>query len=198
MHPYEIQQVMRQRRLDRSFKLNFGSLYHAIEALLGVGHIETVETARDGRRPERTVYSATAAGSEAFRTHLARVVAEPGPEFSTFEAGLSFISYLESDVAVSLLKQRIERIDSDLAEGDAVQATLMSRGLSRLSLIEHEHSQALRRAEKEWVRALVADVQSGKLEWRVGFSEQAQLQRTQSQKGSIAESSIAESSMKEA
>lgn len=175
MHPYEIQQLMRLRRLDRSFKLNFGALYHAIEALLKAGHIETVERARDGRRPERTVYSVTPAGGEAFRSHLAILVAEPSAEFSRFEAGLSFIWYLDREHAVRLLRRRIELLEADLAEGVAVQATLIGKGLSRLSLIEEEHSQALRRAEKEWIGGVMAEIESGHLEWRSGFRPAALL-----------------------
>jgi len=171
MHPYEIQQHMRRRCLDRAFKLNFGSLYHAIESLLKAGHIETMETERDGRRPERTVYRSTASGNEAFRAQLSNLLSEPAVEFSRFEAGLSFVSHLETTAAVRLLRLRTDLLEADLGEGDAVMAALIEKGLSRLSLIEEEHSQALRRAEREWILRLIQEIEAGHIEWRWGFAE---------------------------
>src|SRR5690242_2922629 len=56
MHPYEMQRLIREWHKDEFLDLKRGSLYHAIERLRRAGLIDVVETTREGRRPERTVY----------------------------------------------------------------------------------------------------------------------------------------------
>ena len=57
MHPYEMAATMRERGKEQSIKLNYGSLYTVVDSLAKNGLIEAVEARREGRRPERTVYS---------------------------------------------------------------------------------------------------------------------------------------------
>src|SRR5690349_8858323 len=70
MHPYEIQQTIRDRFIDQVIKVRAGSLYHTVERLHRAGLIEPVETGRTGRRPERTVYAITDDGREEYRANL--------------------------------------------------------------------------------------------------------------------------------
>src|SRR5690242_14900046 len=56
MHPYEMQRLIRERHKDEFLDLKRGSLYHAMERLQAAGLVEPMETFREGRRPERTVY----------------------------------------------------------------------------------------------------------------------------------------------
>ena len=51
MHPYEMASTLRERHKDGSFKINSGSLYDTVEALVRHGWIKPVETVRAGRRP---------------------------------------------------------------------------------------------------------------------------------------------------
>src|SRR5487761_1129824 len=55
MHPYEMQQLIRERHLDFAIKLKGGSIYDTVERLAAAGLVEVKETSRTGRRPERTV-----------------------------------------------------------------------------------------------------------------------------------------------
>jgi DNA-binding PadR family transcriptional regulator len=57
MHPYEMAATLKQRHKGESIKLRYGSLYTVIELLLKRGFIAAQKTAREGRRPERTVYT---------------------------------------------------------------------------------------------------------------------------------------------
>ncbi len=52
MHPYEISALMKQRGVSDVIKLNTGSLYSVVEALLGQGWIEPVGNAA-GRQASR-------------------------------------------------------------------------------------------------------------------------------------------------
>src|SRR6516162_10501112 len=86
MHPYEMQRLIREWHKDEFLDLKRGSLYHAIDRLRRAGLIDPVETSREGRRPERTVYRLTEQGQREtlvwLRELLARPVREPGQFFA--------------------------------------------------------------------------------------------------------------------
>ena len=88
MHPYEMGTTMRTRGQDQSIKLNYGSLYTVVEALARAGLIDAQETARAGKRPERTVYAITEAGRREFVDWLSELLRTPMKEWPQYEAGL--------------------------------------------------------------------------------------------------------------
>src|SRR5579859_432845 len=106
MHPYEMQQTIRERGLDFVLKLRSGSLYHAVERLVDAGLIEPVDTRREGRRPERTVYAITELGRDEFLAWLRELLAEPTPDYPPFASALAFLPHLCPDEAVRLLTHR--------------------------------------------------------------------------------------------
>ena len=76
-HPYEMLRLVRARHKDSIITGLPRSIYRAIERLHADGLIEPVETTREGRRPERTVYRITADGREEMATQLSRLVTTP-------------------------------------------------------------------------------------------------------------------------
>jgi DNA-binding PadR family transcriptional regulator len=169
-HPYEVAFVMRQRHMDEHIKLNMGTLYHTFEQLQRAGWIEPTETEREGRRPERTVYTLTADGSQRFRDRLRELIAEPTGEYSSFEAGLSFMHQLSREEAVELLRLRALALEQRLEAADQILGWLQSRGLTRLSLIEAEMVQEQQRWQLGWARRIADEIESGELEWAAGVS----------------------------
>src|SRR5690242_10024693 len=94
MHPYQMQRLLSERREDVVLGLKRGSLYHAINRLVGAGLIDAVTVERDGRRPERTTYRATAAGQQALVAWLRHRLATTPREPSEFTGTLSFLIHL--------------------------------------------------------------------------------------------------------
>jgi len=164
MHPYEMQRLLRERHKDELLVLKRGSLYHAINRLLSAKLIDVVETGRDGRRPERTTYRITAEGMQAMTGWLRQMVAVPQREPSEFMAAMSFLVYLKPEDAIPLLEERAQRLENEIAAVSAGMQSLVDR-VGRINLIEIEYLLAMRKAEAEWVRALVAEVRSGRLTW---------------------------------
>src|ERR1035437_5153778 len=77
-HPYEIQRLLKERH--KSYAVGKPRpLYRAIEELEAAGYIEPVETSREGRRPERTVYRITSDGSEVLENWIADLLSTPPP-----------------------------------------------------------------------------------------------------------------------
>src|SRR5205814_7427200 len=71
MHPYEMKSTMKERGHDQVIRLKGGSIYDTVERLEAGGFIKSQETSREGRRPERTVYSITEAGRDGRRDWMA-------------------------------------------------------------------------------------------------------------------------------
>lgn len=164
MHPYEVQRLIREYHKDAFLDLKRGSLYHAIGQLRDAGLIDPVETTREGRRPERTVYRLTADGEAALRDWLRRLLARPLREANPFFAALSFLAVLPPAEAAERLQERLAALDAEVAGLSAVLKQMVPR-IGRLVLVEVEYARAMRRAERAWVHSLIEDLQSGKLRW---------------------------------
>lgn len=167
MHPYEMHQVVRDRGTDRFIKVSAGSLYHTVERLAAHGLIEQVQTGREGRRPERTVYAITEAGRDEFVTNLRDLVRVPAEEFPLFAAALEMLEALDPQTAKRMLEMRLVALESELAAYEQAIGTLTKQGLARASLIEAEFALHMCRAELSWVRQIVSDMADGELTWPV-------------------------------
>jgi DNA-binding PadR family transcriptional regulator len=170
MHPYRMQQVIRQRGKDRV--VNVGqraSLYKTIERLQKVGLVAVRETQRDQNWPERTVYELTEAGRDVLLGWMRGALAEPEREFPEFPAALSFMALLSPDDVLSQLERREVWLRADVAELDAELAAVP---VPRLFLVEDEYRLAQRRAELTWVEALVEDLRAGRLTWTEAWIRQ--------------------------
>jgi DNA-binding PadR family transcriptional regulator len=165
-HPYDIAFTMQTRRMDEHIKLSMGTLYHVVEQLQRLGWLEPTETAREGRRPERTIYAVTPEGRRHFRQRLRELIAEPTQEYSSFEAGLSFIHQLPRDEAVALLRRRAAALLEQIDLWDYTLERLGEKGVTRLALLEAEMVQDTRRFQVEWALRIADEIESGRLEWR--------------------------------
>ena len=164
MHPYEMATTLRARHKDESIKLNFGSLYTVVEALQRHGLVEAQETEREGKRPERTVYRITDAGSAELFDWLSELLSVPSKEYLRYEAGLSLLPVLAPDEAVQLLGIRCQHLEVDLAQRRTVRDTIAAQGVPRLFFVEFEYMTALVEAELEWTRNLIDEVTSKTLD----------------------------------
>ncbi len=174
MHPYEMGVILKQRHKEESIKLRYGSLYTVIDLLLRRSFIVARETARDGRRPERTVYEITAAGRDELRAWMTDLIAEPVKEYPQFEAALCLLPVLPPDEALGLLRARVERIAQNMAALTQHVEAIGELNFPPLFLVETEYRLALTKAEQHFVAELVRKIESGwgPLElWR-GFHEE--------------------------
>jgi DNA-binding PadR family transcriptional regulator len=172
MHPYEMQQLIRERHTDQVVKVRAGSLYHAVERLARTGLIQAVETGRAGRRPERTVYEITEAGRDGFYANLRELVRTPETEYPLFGVAAEMLGRLGRAEAKDLLRHRAVQLEARLASGEQVLAALAKNGLPRRYTIDTEYLTAMCRAELAWVRQLADEIGSGDLPWTDQDEEQ--------------------------
>ncbi len=161
MHPYEMKMTMKQRGHNEVIKLKGGSIYDTVERLERGGFVQPQETSRDGRRPERTVYALTDAGRDELRGWMREIISEPAKEFPQFAAGLAFIAGLEKDEAVEMLHRRLLHLEAEQAAARTKLTLTTGYGIPRLFTIEAEYLIAMRDAEIDWIRKLLADIQKG-------------------------------------
>jgi DNA-binding PadR family transcriptional regulator len=164
MHPYEMQRLLRERRKDEILVLKRGSLYHAIQRLARADLIKAVKTARNGRRPERTTYKITSAGREELIRQLRDMVAIPQRESSEFMAGMSFLIHLEARDALRQLGEREGRLVQQVEELCKSMELALPR-VTRINLLESEYLLAMQKAELQWIRGVLKELQNGKLIW---------------------------------
>ena len=164
MHPYQMQSLLRLRHKDEILALKRGSLYHAIGRLVNADLIAAKSTSRDGRRPERTIYSITAAGRKEFTRVLRQIIAVPRRESSEFMAAMSFLVHLTPGEALPRLEERAAHLEDEIALRSAGLAAASAHVL-RINLVETEYLVTILKAELAWVRGLIADISTGELCW---------------------------------
>jgi DNA-binding PadR family transcriptional regulator len=176
MHPYEMATTLRERHKDESIKLNYGSLYAVVEGLERRGLVAAAETLRQGNRPERTVYRLTDAGRVELVDWLSELLSVPAKEFTQFEAGLSLLPVLPPEDVVRLLEERRQRLEIEIAQAASLRG-LIEPKIPRLFYVEAEYRGKLKEAELDFVRALIADIASDRLEgidyWRKAQEQMA-------------------------
>lgn len=164
-HPYEIQRLIAERHKDFA-RGKTRALYHGVERLQRDGLIEPVETSREGRRPERTVFRITEEGTEELPNWIAEVIEGATDDHPVFSIGLSFLAYLSKDRALDALHARVVHLEAAIAGLAAARRALDEQmGLPRVVMIEHEFTEAAKRAEVEWTRYLIGEIQSGAVRW---------------------------------
>src|SRR5215467_63422 len=163
MHPYDVQRVIRQRHKDYAIERP-RALYRAFERLARDELIEPVETSREGRRPERTVYRITDEGRAEFQHRLVQLLERPVVEDPVFGVAVGFVGYLNPGAVLEALQDRFASLEGEVAGLDAALQAML-RSLPRLVLLPHEYRRALRQAERDWVQKLIEDIRSSKLSW---------------------------------
>jgi DNA-binding PadR family transcriptional regulator len=166
MHPYEMAATLRERHKDSSFKINSGSLYDTVEALTRERWIELVQTQRDGRRPERTVYAFTDLGRREFLGWIDELIRTPVPEYPKFIAAVSYLGALGPDRARDALAERAGQLERRIEETTAaLTATVGSGQVPRLFMIEVECALHSWEAELAWSRRTIDEISAGTLAW---------------------------------
>lgn len=166
MHPYEMSSTLRERGKDGTFKINTGSLYDTVRALVRHDWIAPVETVRDGPRPERTVYRTTETGQAEFVAWVDELIRTPAPEFPRFMAAVSYLGALGPDRAAEALNERAGHLARQIDETRRTLADTVGAGvLPRLFMIEAEYQLHALQAEHTWTARIRDEIRDRTLTW---------------------------------
>jgi DNA-binding PadR family transcriptional regulator len=171
MHPYEMRHRIRVQEIDRVMKVTHGTLYSTVDRLTAAGMIEPFETSRDGRRPERTVYEITESGRDQLFDAIRDGLMRAKPDYPSLALSLTFASLLGPEEVAALLEQRAVEAEANLSGMNAAleaaykSVTHRKVGLTRINLIEVEYLISLQRAELDWLRGVIQDINDGRMTW---------------------------------
>jgi DNA-binding PadR family transcriptional regulator len=163
MHPYEMAQLMRERYVDTRVNVKAGSLYHTVERLQQQGFIEVVDTQRDGRRPERTVYGMTDAGRDAFVVRARQLLGDVVKEYPAYLSGLAVVDDLDRDVVLLELEHRITRLRAAVAADQVVLERLRTDQTPEIYWLDWRYSTDQRAFELTWTERLYEDLRTGRI-----------------------------------
>jgi DNA-binding PadR family transcriptional regulator len=171
MHPYRMQELIKERDKDRVINIQRRTgIYQTINQLQRAGSIQVRETSREEKRPERTIYELTAKGRQTTLDWMREALAVPAEEFPDFPAAVSFLPVLSPDDALCQLEKRAMALDARLAQlaslpSRSEETANQIRKIPRLFLLEQEILRVTLEAELKWVRSLIEDLRSGRLTW---------------------------------
>ena len=165
MHPYRMQQLLRERGKDQVVNVGQRSqLYKTIDRLVRDGLLVARGTEREATRPERTVYAATDAGRELAVTWTLDMLTAPRHEFAEFTAALSYLPLLDPEVAADALALRLSDRRGEL-ERTQRELDRVSGVLPRIVLIDNEYAVAHLEADVAYLARVLDDLRSGALTW---------------------------------
>ncbi|GLY41539.1 PadR family transcriptional regulator [Amycolatopsis sp. NBRC 101858] len=163
MHPYEMASLMRERYVSTRVNVKAGSLYHTVERLQRSGFLEVVDTQRDGRRPERTVYGMTQSGLDEFNQRGRELLGDLADEFPAYLSGLAVIDELGKETSLLELEHRITRLRAAVAADQAVLERLAEDRTPPIYWLDWQFKCDQRKFELEWTVRLHEDLKSGRI-----------------------------------
>lgn len=177
MHPYRMQQMIKERGQDQLVNVaQRNSVYQALDRLVRDGLARPASTTREAGRPERTVYEVTDAGAETMHRWLTAMLPAPAREFPEFPVALALVALLAPDAVRELLEQRANAQQERLT----ALREMAPPGMPRVFLIEDEYRAAMLAAEIAWLRAVIADLAAGTFTWDLELIKQTLEQFSQS------------------
>ncbi|PRD51697.1 PadR family transcriptional regulator [Phyllobacterium myrsinacearum] len=180
MHPYRMQQLIKERGKDEVINVaQRASLYQTVNRLEREGLIASQGVSRDENRPERTIYELSPAGRAIMLQWMREILSTPSQEFPDFPAAISFLPLLTPDDARQQLEQRAVALQAEIDRIEQNLRHAIAMPVPRLFLLEMEYLNATYSTQLAWVRAVIADLQSGKLTWSEAWLRQIAMELSQ-------------------
>jgi DNA-binding PadR family transcriptional regulator len=157
-HPYEIKRRLEAAMVECYIDMDVGTLYYAVRQLEKNGLIEAIAQERVARGGMRTIYAITAHGRAEFRDGLHAQFEKEGPVSQTLYGAMLFLHLADLDAVQDALCRRIGRLDELVVKLDPIRkdlAPILSTGGEHLL----DHLDQQRRLDREWLKALLADLQ---------------------------------------
>ena len=165
MHPYEMYQLLLERREDFLVKVRPGSLYHTVDRFTEQELVRIVGTERDGGRPERTTYRITPKGTEALTEAIRDGLRTPVNEYPQFPVALAEAHNLPREEAIELLSERAAVIDATISEvGHALKAAEVL-DVPEAYWLAGDYVREIQKTEVRLLRRLVKRLESNDLAW---------------------------------
>ena len=152
MHGYQLYEFI-DRDMGACIEIKKPTAYYLLNKMAQDGWLSEAQ-AQEGNRPPRTVYRMTELGEQVFQALLRQNLAAFSSTSFPGDIGLAFMDEMPPAVALELLRQRRQALESAL---QAAGAAPRHPGSLQWML---EHQARHLGAELEWLDAVLADLQS--------------------------------------
>ena len=116
MHPYRMQQLIKERGKDEVINVRYrNSIYQTIDRLHRDRAIVIQEKKHNEGRPDLIVYEVTKEGREAAYEWIREMLSTPKQEFLEFPAAISFLALLTPEDVKEQLQKRVLALEKILA-----------------------------------------------------------------------------------
>lgn len=114
-NPYEITKMLKDLKLRKWFNVADSTVYATINNLRKQGLISG-ETSKEGRFPEKTIYSITAEGEFELHNTISSYLEKNDPDGSKFDIAILLLHHLSRDEILQKLKVKLENLESSTYE----------------------------------------------------------------------------------
>ena len=114
-NPYEITKMLKDLKLRKWFNVADSTVYATINNLRKQGLVDGT-TSKEGRFPEKTVYSITAEGEFELHNTISAYLEKNDPDGAKFDIAILLLHHLSKDEVLQKLKIKLENLESSTFE----------------------------------------------------------------------------------
>ncbi len=114
-NPYEITKMLKELKLRKWFNIADSTVYATINNLKKQNLIKG-ETTKEGRFPEKTVYSIMAEGEFELHNAICSYIEKNDPDGSKFDIAILLLHHLSRDEVLQKLKIKLENLERSTYE----------------------------------------------------------------------------------
>lgn len=161
-HPYEMQQIMKLRKMDKFVSFYKGSLYYAVEQLRDEGFIEVSQIIKEEKRPDKTLYKITETGKEEFHDLLIQQMSKEEQHYNPLYTALVFARYGDNQKIAEVFKKKIKYAEKkiEVMEKALIEITPQS---SRAVQYIYKGMIDNAKTEKKWLQELYEEALANQL-----------------------------------
>ena len=155
LNPYEIQKFFELTNFNNIYFISTSSIYATINGLVKRGFISGKKV-KNGKMPDKTIYSITKKGKNAIRESLTKYLSEPEYLFSEFDITMAFICHLKKEDALEALEKHRLAIESVISESRIDYKKVKKEGLIPYTgLMRRKHHLYKREAELKTINEFI-------------------------------------------
>lgn len=157
---YEIQKLVEYRNISKWVKISTPSIYKKVIQLEGKGLIKS-NTVKEGKMPEKAVYSLTDAGESAFEALMMETASKPVHVFLDLNAvivNLTSLNLESQKICLDNIEMNVKALKSYLDENMSIKENLPDIPMTGIAVLEQQL--ILAEAIETWIASLKETLES--------------------------------------
>lgn len=155
---YDIQKLVEYRYISQWVKISTPSIYKKVIALEQKGFIKST-IAKEGKMPQKAIYSLTEKGKTEFEKLMTEISAEPINIFLDFNAVIVNLKSLDKEkrkACLDNIEKNIEAFKAKLEENLSLKENNMNISKTGMAVLKQQY--ILAKALEEWLSSLKEDI----------------------------------------